>query len=113
MDVLSDVIGTIRTGRPNAARVEWHSPWGMRFPRVSGVGFQVVLQGSCVLTMEGEDPLHLGVGDIVFLPNGQGHVLAEETTSPVLNMCDLLPRGRKAESEAPVAELVCGPTGAG
>ncbi|MFL1379709.1 AraC family transcriptional regulator [Nocardiopsis protaetiae] len=113
MDVLSDVIGTVRTGRPNAARVEWHSPWGMRFPAGSGVGFQVVLQGSCVLTAEGEDPLHLGVGDIVFLPNGQGHVLAEQTTSPVQDLCDLLPHGRGAEPDAPVTELVCGPTGTG
>ncbi|MFY7069137.1 AraC family transcriptional regulator [Nocardiopsis changdeensis] len=113
MDVLSDVIGTVRTGRPNAARVEWHSPWGMRFPEVSGVGFQVVLQGSCVLSVEGGEPLHLGVGDIVFLPNGQGHVLAEESASPVRDLCDLLPHGRDADPGAPVTELVCGPQGAG
>ncbi|CAL9584308.1 IS5 family transposase IS4811 [Nocardiopsis dassonvillei] len=115
MDVLSDVISTVRTGRPNASRVEWHSPWGMRFPAVSGVGFQVVLQGSCVLTLEGEEPLHLGVGDIAFLPNGQGHVLSEEAASPVQDLCDVLPRAlRDAEaSGGPVTELVCGPRGSG
>ncbi|MFD6097264.1 AraC family transcriptional regulator [Nocardiopsis flavescens] len=113
MDVLSDVIGTVRTGRPNAARVAWHSPWGMRFPEVSGVGFQVVLQGSCVLTVEGEPPLHLGVGDIAFLPNGQGHVVSESTGSPVEDLCALLPHGRTGEPAGPVTELVCGPGGAG
>ncbi|MGQ4270939.1 AraC family transcriptional regulator [Nocardiopsis changdeensis] len=111
MDVLSDVISTVRTGRPNASRIEWHSPWGMRFPAVAGVGFQVVLQGSCVLTLEGGEPLHLGVGDIVFLPNGQGHVLSEEAASPVQDLCHLL--SRRQGEEGAVTELVCGPGGSG
>ncbi|WP_306370253.1 AraC family transcriptional regulator [Nocardiopsis sp. CC223A] len=110
MDVLSDVIGSVRMGRPNATRIEWHSPWGVRFPEVAGVGFQVVLQGSCVLTVEGEPPVHLGVGDIVFLPNGQGHVLSEDTSSPVRELCHLLPRGGE-ETGPPVTEVVCGPHG--
>ncbi|MGW0486091.1 cupin domain-containing protein [Nonomuraea sp. NPDC003214] len=48
MDVLSDVIAVMRTGRPRSARVEWYAPWGQRFPSAHGsAGFQVILKGSC------------------------------------------------------------------
>ena len=42
MDVLSDVVSTVRTGRPHSARIEWHAPYGMRFPEVPGARFQVI-----------------------------------------------------------------------
>ncbi|MEE2040792.1 AraC family transcriptional regulator [Nocardiopsis sp. CT-R113] len=83
MDVLSDVISTIRTGQPRSTRIAWHSPWGMRFPETTGPGFQVVLQGSCWLLMDGEEPLRLGVGDVVFLPHGQEFALADSTEHPL------------------------------
>ncbi|MFD1049539.1 hypothetical protein ACFQ1S_30420 [Kibdelosporangium lantanae] len=34
MDILSDVVTVMRTGRPVSARVEWHAPWTQRFAEV-------------------------------------------------------------------------------
>ncbi|WP_049568432.1 AraC family transcriptional regulator [Nocardiopsis sp. SBT366] len=75
MDVLSDVISTVRTGQPHSARIEWHAPYATRFPEIPGAKFLVVLQGSTWLLTHGEQPLQLGPGDVLFLPRGREHSL--------------------------------------
>ncbi|MGW7315101.1 AraC family transcriptional regulator [Streptomyces sp. NPDC054854] len=78
MDVLSDVVAVTRTGRPRSAHVRWHAPWGQEFAAVPGsAGFQVVLRGSCWLLPPNAEPIRLGTGDVVFLPHGSGHTLAD------------------------------------
>ncbi|MFB7448112.1 AraC family transcriptional regulator [Streptomyces sp. NPDC056194] len=90
MDVLSDVVAVTRTGRPRSAYVRWHAPWGQEFSSVPGsAGFQVVLQGSCWLLPADTEPVHLGTGDVVFLPHGKGHILADSPETPVATpACD-------------------------
>ncbi|MFB4426905.1 AraC family transcriptional regulator [Streptomyces sp. QL37] len=55
-------------------------------------GLPGVPQGSCWLLSADAEPVRLGPGDVVFLPHGKGHILADS------------PR-------APVATPVCGPDG--
>jgi AraC-like DNA-binding protein len=82
VDVLSDVLSVMRTGRPRSFVETWHAPWAARFPPVPGaVGFRVVVRGGCVLVPFVGDPVRLGPGDIVLLPHGGGHVLADSLTS--------------------------------
>ncbi|MFF3115634.1 AraC family transcriptional regulator [Kitasatospora sp. NPDC057904] len=84
MDVLSDVITVARTGRPRSAWVRWHAPWGQRFAAVPGaVAFQVVLEGSCWFLAPGAEPVRLGAGDVLFLPHGSGHALADDPATPL------------------------------
>ncbi|MFJ9693371.1 AraC family transcriptional regulator [Kitasatospora sp. NPDC101183] len=83
MDVLSDVIATLRTGEPRSARVAWRAPWGQRFPDAPGAGFQVVLRGDCWLLPQAGEPLRLATGDVLFLPRGGGHALADDPGRPV------------------------------
>jgi AraC-like DNA-binding protein len=84
MDVLSDVIAIMRTGRPRSARVEWRAPWGQRFPSAPGsAGFQVVLQGSSWLLPADGPPIALSVGDVLFFPHGDGYAMADHPSTPV------------------------------
>jgi AraC-like DNA-binding protein len=84
MDVLSDVIAIMRTGRPRSARIEWHAPWGQRFPSAPGsAGFQVILQGSSWLLPPEGRPIALSVGDVLFFPHGHGYAMADHPTTPV------------------------------
>lgn len=84
MDVLSDVVAVTRTGRSRSAHVRWHAPWRQEFASVPGsAGFQVVLQGSCWLLPPETEPVQLGAGDVVFLPHGSGHTLADNPETPV------------------------------
>ncbi|WP_190108601.1 AraC family transcriptional regulator [Streptomyces cinnamoneus] len=84
MDVLSDAIAAMRTGRPHSSRTVKHAPWGVRFPASDGAGFHVVLQGSAwLLPPEGAEPVRLGPGDVVFLAHGYGHGLADRPGTPL------------------------------
>ncbi|MCG5216217.1 AraC family transcriptional regulator [Streptosporangium sp. KLBMP 9127] len=83
MDVLSDVIVAMRVGRPASARVRRHGPWGRRYPSVPGAAFHVILQGTCWLLPPDGAPIALGPGDVVFLPRGVDHGLADTPSTPL------------------------------
>ncbi len=83
MDVLSDVLAVLRTGRPRAAHVRWHAPWAQEFASVPGsAGFQIVLQGSCLLLPPDGEPVQLHAGDVLLMPHGSGHTLADSADTP-------------------------------
>lgn len=77
MDVLSDAIAATRLGRPHSSRTQRRPPWAVRFAPYAGAGFHLVLQGSCWLLPEGGEPVLLELGDVVFLPRGRAHGLAD------------------------------------
>ncbi|TMR08479.1 AraC family transcriptional regulator [Nonomuraea turkmeniaca] len=84
MDVLSDALAAMRTGRTRSARTDVRAPWGLRFPAITGTSFHVVLEGTCVLLPPGDDPpLALGPGDVVFLRDGSAHALADAPDTPL------------------------------
>ncbi|MFJ3583711.1 cupin domain-containing protein [Streptomyces sp. NPDC090127] len=49
MDVLSDAVTAMRTGRPHSARTVNSGSWGVRYPPGPGAGFHVVVQGTAWL----------------------------------------------------------------
>lgn len=104
MDLLSDIIRVMRVGRPSANWMRVGSPWSYRFAPYDGAGFHVIVRGSGWLLTEDSDPVQLGQGDVVLLPAGHGHVLADARDA----------RRRPAPFETAVAdpsggtELLCG-----
>ncbi|MEV4443670.1 AraC family transcriptional regulator [Streptomyces sp. NPDC049577] len=83
MDVLSDAITAMRTGRPHAARKHHHGTWGLHFPATAGVGFHAVLHGTCwVLPEDNTPPIRLDTGDLAFV-HGIAHGLADHPTTPL------------------------------
>ncbi|MEU7514342.1 AraC family transcriptional regulator [Streptomyces sp. NPDC042898] len=121
MDVLSDVIAVMRSGRPRSAFVRWHAPWAQRFASVPGsAGFQVVLEGTCFLRSPGagdsdsdDGYVELSTGDVVFLPHGTGHLLADSPDSsasgPVVDAEECVP----VPSASPYVSDRVDPTGRG
>ncbi|WP_159839912.1 AraC family transcriptional regulator [Nocardia sp. CY41] len=84
MDVLSDVIAAMRTGRPHSNLMRRRAPWSSWFESASGAGFHVLLQGSCWLLRPAAEPIALGVGDVVFLrPGAAEHGLADSPQTSV------------------------------
>src|SRR5260370_16266290 len=83
MDVLSSTIAAIRTGSPSSGLFVRHAPWGRRYPIVPGAGFHVVLEGSCWLLPPDGPPIALAAGDVVFMPRGAGHALADRVDTPL------------------------------
>ncbi|MEU8584317.1 AraC family transcriptional regulator [Streptomyces abikoensis] len=98
MDILTEVLGSMRTGRPASVRTEGRAPWGLRLPPVAGAGFHVVLRGSCWLLPPEDaasapepvpaprhEPVRLHTGDVVFLQNNHSHALADDPGTPAVD----------------------------
>ncbi|SDP73979.1 AraC-type DNA-binding protein [Streptomyces sp. cf386] len=114
MDVLSDAIAAMRTGRPHSGRQDHYAPWGMRFPASDGTGFHVVLQGSAWLIPAAGEPVAMGPGDVVFLAQGREYGLAGALDGP-LEEIRPLPDGTwpgttsaTPERSGPRTVLLCG-----
>ncbi|ATL30624.1 AraC family transcriptional regulator [Streptomyces formicae] len=117
MDVLSDAIAAMRTGRPHAGRTEKYAPWGVRFVSPGRAGFHAVLEGSAWLVHAdgGAEPVPLGAGDVVFVARSGGHALVSEPGTPVEEI-GLLPDGtwpkppalRRVAGRPPSTVMVCG-----
>jgi AraC-like DNA-binding protein len=120
MDVLSDVITVARTGRPRSAYVRWHAPWGQQFASVPGsVAFQIVVEGSCWLLSPHAAPARLVAGDVLFLPHGTGHMLADDPTTavtapacapddPELSEVSATDTVDRSGQDGPVTAVLCG-----
>jgi AraC-like DNA-binding protein len=88
VDVLSDAVTAARAGLPTSYRVECRPPWGRQYQPVPGAGLHVILEGSCWLIDPTGPPVALGVGDILFLPHGDRHGIADQPGTPLLPMID-------------------------
>ncbi|NUR58562.1 MAG: AraC family transcriptional regulator [Catenulispora sp.] len=115
MDLLSDVLDALRTGRPAVVRTDARAPWGVRFRPIAGAGFHVVAEGRCrLLPPSGGAPVALGPGDIVFLRRGSGHTLCDTPESePLVFVPERVdassPVGRfTVPGDGPRTVLVCG-----
>ncbi|MEV4469061.1 AraC family transcriptional regulator [Nonomuraea salmonea] len=84
MDLLSDVVALMRTGRPISARISWRAPWSHAFPSAPGsASFHIVLRGSCWFVPSTGEPVPLSVGDVLFLPHGDAYGLADDPDEPL------------------------------
>ncbi|NUT37097.1 MAG: AraC family transcriptional regulator [Hamadaea sp.] len=109
MDVLSDAIGAMRTGRPHSTEIRKRAPWAVRAERFSGSGFHVVLEGACWLIPPDGDPVALGVGDVVCVPHGSGHGLVDSLTTPLAGAPSAsLPHISATDDGSATTVLLCG-----
>ncbi len=109
MDILTEALNSMRTGHPASVRTDGRAPWGLRLPPVAGAGFHVVLYGTCWLIPLGDaspEPIALSTGDVVFLRDGRGHILADHPSSPAVE-----PKPEHFHSGSPIGTLSLGGDG--
>lgn len=82
MDTLADVFARTRLGGAVVCRSLLRAPWAIRFDEAPRVGFHLVTEGTCWLTLEGRAPQRLETGDLALLNHGSRHVLASEAGAP-------------------------------
>lgn len=94
MDMLSDVVTSMRSGNPGAARVEMHGTWGWYLPGdVQVAGFLALVEGTCwMFPGEVAEPVRLEPGDVVFSPHGDGYGLADAPIRPGRTLQQARPR---------------------
>ena len=78
-DVLTQVLDAVHLGSAFSSRLELKAPWALHFGMIEHrAGFHVVVAGRCRMWLDGErDPVELAAGDVVVLPHGNGHTLAD------------------------------------
>jgi AraC-like DNA-binding protein len=111
MDIVGDAINSMRSGDPTSARCSLKAPWGMRFSRIGGAGFHVIMQGAAWLLPPGDAaPIRLTVGDVVFVSHGRGHALVDDPATPQFPMTET---GQDDDPEIPQGDgtltaMLCG-----
>ena len=81
-DVLGQILERTRLRGQLYCRTVARAPWGLKFPaRPAQAALHMVTAGTCWL-FEGGERLQLGPGDVVLLPHGDGHAMADSPRSP-------------------------------
>ena len=79
MDALADILAHCRLQSTIFSVAKLSAPWAV-YAGVSSSGiFHAVVQGSCwiVPDLPGSQPIQLQTGDVVFLPHGAAHTMAD------------------------------------
>ncbi len=103
-DIVADVVATTRRGSLMYARNRFHAPWGAGFPADNLASFHVITTGACWLTVDGADPVQLTRGDVVLIPSGAAHQLADTPQRPVRPMTEIA--GRTLDDGAPPSDVL-------
>jgi len=95
MDVLSDVLTTMRLQSAIHFCPELSAPWGIKVPAQSDRAvFYVVPRGSCYLEVDGlEAPVSLVGGDLVMLPHGAAHIMRDRLQTTAIPIEELMKEG--------------------
>lgn len=76
MDLISEVIRTVRVGSAGARLIRQTDRRGVRFPSFAGSGFHIIRRGTCWLLTEHDEPVRLAPGDVVLASSGAAHGLS-------------------------------------
>jgi AraC-like DNA-binding protein len=78
VDLMSEVIRTIRVGSAYGRLIRQSDDQGLRLPAIVGSGVHIVVNGTCWLIRKDEEPVALEPGDVVLASSagehGLGHV---------------------------------------
>ncbi len=113
MDILSDVLQSIRLEGSVFFRSALARPWGMSCPANDMPLFHIVLFGHCWIQTDAmAEPIRVEDGDIVFIPRGEAHWIADSPGSPRIPSTRLLEAyqcGAPLFQEGEIAtRLLCG-----
>lgn len=116
VDVLTDVLQTVRVSSVCYGRVELGAPWGIRVPESEAASFHVLLRGNAWLEVEGAgEPVALASGDLFALPHGRAHTLRDALDTPAIPIAEIVgcaddcsTASLKVGGNGTAATLVCG-----
>lgn len=92
MDVLSDILDTLRFRTCFYFTTDFRPPWGVAVPEFGNVArFHLVMSGTCWVRI-GHDgtPFPLHEGDLILIPHGAAHILSDVPNGPVLDVGDIV-----------------------
>jgi AraC-like DNA-binding protein len=83
MDVLDDILSTLDLRGALYFRTDFTGPWAVQVPELAlAARFHLVVQGRAHFSFASGDAVTLGPGDLVLIPRGRAHVIADEPGRP-------------------------------
>lgn len=111
-DVLGDILETLRFRGSVFFRSDLAAPWGMSLSDMGAPRFHIVLSGECFIGSDAHDAVKAEEADIVMLPNGNSHWIADK---PGRDLVPSIQAGRACELGNPLFQkgeitnrLMCG-----
>lgn len=102
-DLISLVLGTLRTDRAVTARFALTAPWALRSEGVEGLLLRVCTGQPYWIQMDGQAAVQVQPGDIVMLPQGGPHLVASALGLPAVPFRTLLQQHmRGAHGDHPI-----------
>lgn len=85
MDILSDVLDTLKFKGTFYFSTDFTAPWGIEVPHYKNVcRFHMALSGALWVKIENVDKhIRLSTGDMIMIPNGSSHIISDKQNSPV------------------------------
>jgi len=84
-------LNTLRLSSSLYFRTELTAPWGVEVPAKDKVArFHIVIRGQCWLQVGDDQGIHMSNGDLVVIPHGASHTLADSASSPVKSLAEVL-----------------------
>lgn len=91
MDILTDIFNTLDLKGALYFRTEFCPPWSVKVPELeSAARFHLVVQGRCCVTLPSSDCVDLGPGDLILIPAGRSHIIADQPTTQAPELETLL-----------------------
>lgn len=81
LDPLSDVIALLRPSTVFSKGISGAGRWAVRYSAFGYPGFCTILEGSCRLAVDGQEPVMLEAGDFVLLPATPGFTMSGFATA--------------------------------
>lgn len=94
MDVLADVLSTLRLRGQLYFRAELSGHWAVAIPAERAtIRFHLVVQGQCWVSVAGNDPVCVREGDFVLVPHGTAQKLSATPDAKAVSLQSLLQSG--------------------
>lgn len=85
-DPLSEVVRLLRPRAAFANIISGKGNWAVRYSEYGLPSFCIMLEGSCLLSVDGHAPVALGAGDFVLLPATPAFTLSSFTPAPPVHL---------------------------
>jgi len=109
MDVLTSVLETTQVRGAILSDFRYEVPFGVEMNAHDVAGFHYVLEGTCVLRSARRAPIRLFQGDLVLVPSGATHAIADSASSAVEPIERFIARSaRRRRPHAAGPRVVCG-----
>ena len=112
IDVISDVLRSIRLEGTIYFEAQLTAPWGIHIANSGHANFHQVTSGSCFVSVEDGTWIELGEGETIILPQGSTHTLSNQPGDDTIDgqaLFDRIDKGVvRLGDQDPTTTLVCG-----